>query len=195
MFGSTIWDMIPYEDFKNGSSVLSYKYRFNALEKNNFPGSIKLVQYQIVEDLDQAREIFEKYLAQGEEGIILKDFSGKWEDKRVKHQLKFKAELDCDLEIIGYEEGTGKYAGKLGAFILSSRSNGKEVLTVKVGSGFNDDNRVDFWNIRDSLIGKIVAVAYNAKIKNKQGGISLFLPTFLEIREDKNIADLEENIA
>jgi hypothetical protein len=32
-------------------------------------------------------------------------------------------------------------------------------------------------------------VKYNARIKNKQGEESLFLPVFVEVREDKNDAD------
>jgi hypothetical protein len=34
-----------------------------------------------------------------------------------------------------------------------------------------------------------VAVKYNARIKNKQGEESLFLPVFVEIRDDKDVAD------
>ena len=39
------------------------------------------------------------------------------------------------------------------------------------------------------LLGKIVAVKYNARIKNNRGDESLFLPIFVEIREDKDVAD------
>ena len=194
MVGATIWDMIPYEDFKIGCCSLSYKDRFELVQNLPIGGRIKIVKFHNVETLDNAREIFEYYLNQGEEGIILKDLSGKWEDKRVKHQLKFKAELDCDLEVVGYEEGTGKYVGKLGALVCRSRSTDQDVLEVSVGSGFDDASRDSLWNIRNSLVGRIVAVTYNAKITNKQGGISLFLPRFVELREDKDIADRQEDI-
>jgi hypothetical protein len=63
-------------------------------------------------------------------------------------------------------------------------------LKVSVGSGFNDDQR----NQGDELVGKIVAVKYNAKIVNKQGEVSLFLPIFIEIRNDKDVADLNKDI-
>jgi ATP-dependent DNA ligase len=133
--------------------------------------------------------MFEGYLADGQEGIILKDLNGEWENKRAKHQIKFKGELECDLEIVALEEGTGKYAGKLGAMVCRSRSEDGKVLTVSVGSGFNDDHRNNFWNIRDTLVGKIVAVKYNMRIKNKLGEESLFLPIFVEVRDDKDVAD------
>lgn len=191
---ATLWDAISYEDFKNGISNTSYKDRFESLQNAASYSGIQVVEYQTVQSIEEARIIFEHYLNQGQEGIILKDLSGKWEDKRVKHQIKFKGELECDLEIIGYEEGTGKYSNKLGALVCRSRSSDSKPITVSIGSGFNDDHRAEFWSIRDSLIGKIVAVKYNARIKNKQGEESLFLPIFLELREDKDIADSESNI-
>lgn len=191
---ATLWDAISYEDFKNGVSNTSYKDRFKSLQNAHSYNGIQVVEYQTVQSIEDARTIFEHYLNQGQEGIILKDLNGKWENKRVKHQVKFKGELECDLEVIGYEEGTGKYVGKLGALVCSSRSSDAKPITVSIGSGFNDDQRTEFWNIRDSLIGKIVAVKYNARIKNKQGEESLFLPIFLELREDKDMADTENNI-
>jgi hypothetical protein len=56
-----------------------------------------------------------------------------------------------------------------------------------VGSGFNDEHRKNYKH--QDLVGKIVAVKYNARIKNKAGDESLFLPVFVELRQDKDIAD------
>jgi ATP-dependent DNA ligase len=87
------------------------------------------------------------------------------------------------------EEGTGKYAGKLGAVVCRSRQEDGKSITVNVGSGFNDDHRTTLWGDRDNLVGKIVAVKYNMRIKNKAGEESLFLPIFVEVRDDKDVAD------
>jgi hypothetical protein len=61
------------------------------------------------------------------------------------------------------------------------------IVKVNVGSGFNDAQRKQYW--KENLVDKIVAVKYNARIKNKQGEESLFLPVFVEIRDDKDVAD------
>jgi ATP-dependent DNA ligase len=186
---ATLWDIIPYENFMAGVSNHTYQTRFGVLESLPLSGRIRLVENKIVESFDDARTLFESYLAEGQEGIILKDLSGIWQDKRVKTQVKFKAELDCDLRIVGIQPGTGKYEGLVGALLCESEDG---IIKVDVGSGLSDDDRKDFTN--DSPVGKIATVLYNARIKNKQGEESLFLPRLVEIREDKNIADLSEKI-
>ena len=191
---ATVWDVIDYEDFTVGYSSVPYRDRFERITSTIFTDAVRVVEHQMVESIIEAREVFDRYLAEGQEGIILKAGDAPWENKRVKHQLKFKGELECDLRIVGYEEGTGKYVGRLGAIICESGSTDNRVLTVNVGSGFSDDLRTDLWNIRDELLGKIVALKYNSRIKNKQGGDSLFLPIFLEIREDKTDADEYKDI-
>ena len=130
----------------------------------------------------------EGLLSQGQEGIILKDRQGQWEDKRTKSQIKFKGELECDLKIVGIQAGTGKYEGMLGAILCESKDG---IVKVSVGSGFNDEHRQTYG---DELIGKIVAVKYNARITNKDGEESLFLPIFVEVREDKTVADSSKDI-
>jgi hypothetical protein len=185
---ATVWDMIPYAYFVDGYCPISYVTRFMRLEECIIKNRIDLVPSIVVDSLDEAQAIFEQYLADGKEGIILKDRNGVWEDKRSKGQIKFKGELECDLKIVGFEQGTGKYSGQLGAIVCESSDS---VIKVNVGSGFNDAQRLSF---SQEIIGKIVAVKYNARIKNKQGEESLFLPIFIEIREDKDVADSSEGI-
>ena len=186
---ATVWDVIDYEDFTVGYSGVPYRERFERIASSLRSDAVHLVEHQMVESITEAREVFDSYLAQGEEGIILKNGNAVWENKRVKHQLKFKGELECDLQIVDVQEGTGKYVGMLGAIVCQSGSDDGKTVTVSVGSGFSDDHRINLWNIRNELLGKIVALKYNSRIKNKQGGDSLFLPIFLEIREDKTDAD------
>jgi hypothetical protein len=191
---ATVWDVIPYVLFGDGYCGTPYSTRFSSLKTlvDKIPPQGKkiwLVSSDMVENIDQANAKFEEYLALGLEGIILKDGSGVWEDKRAKHQIKFKGELECDLRIVGIEEGTGKYEGMLGA-ILCESSDG--VIKVRVGSGFNDDQRKTL--IKENLLDKVAAVKYNTRIKNKLGEESLFLPIILEIRDDKEVADSSKEI-
>ena len=188
---ATVWDVIPFLYFQDGECNTPYSKRFDSLKalvEKNKPSKVSLVFSVEAPTITEATTIFERFLAMGQEGIILKDKRGIWENKRSKTQIKFKGELECDLKIVGIEEGTGKYAGMLGAILLES-SDG--VIKVRAGSGFTDDQRK---TLGKEIIGKIAAIKYNMRIKNKAGEESLFLPIVLEIREDKEVADSSKDI-
>jgi ATP-dependent DNA ligase len=185
MVEAVIWDIIPLEHFKLGESNLSYESRFEILQNLEMPERVSLIENIEVASEDEAHHLFEEYFSKGEEGIILKDITKGWEDKRVKHQVKFKGELECDLLCVDWQEGTGKNVGKLGALVLESSD---KLVKVNVGSGFTDEQRDKY--TMNNTVGKIVAVKYNAKIQDKKTGeFSLFLPVFIELREDKDVAD------
>lgn len=187
---ATVWDIIPYVMFETGYCATPYSQRIDTLATllaTHEPEKVYLVQKTTVENIEEANAIFERYLSMGQEGIILKDLSGVWEDKRSKTQIKFKGELECDLKIVGIEEGTGKYAGMLGAILCESDDG---VIKVRAGSGFSDEQRKQ----GKEVIGKIAAIKYNTRIKNKAGEESLFLPIVLEIRDDKTVADSSKDI-
>lgn len=185
---AVLWDLIPYVSFVDGHCPTPYSIRFGSLQVMKLPKKLSLVEHTVVPDMAAATRLFEGYLADGQEGIILKDLSGEWEDKRSKTQIKFKGELECDLKIVSIEEGTGKYAGMLGAIQCESADG---VVKVSVGSGFNDEQRK---TLGKEIVGKIAAIKYNMRIKNKAGEESLFLPIVLEIRDDKEVADTAEVI-
>ena len=188
---ATLWDQIPYEDFVAGKCYQSYNYRYGRLLylSDRFPiDKIRIVETFDVYSIEQTQEIFQNYLNDGFEGIILKDPNSLWENKRSKGQIKFKAELDCDLKVLSVLSGTGKYSDMIGSLYCESADG---VVKVYVGSGFTDEQRnappSDYYD-------KIIAVKYNARITNVKDGESLFLPIFLEIREDKDTADLAKDI-
>jgi len=190
---ATLWDAISYESFKSGIDKHPYKNRLATLceaiytvkvEHKPVGHYVSIVWSKKVDTQYEAQKIFEKFLSEGQEGTILKGMDAIWEDKRSKEQIKFKGELECDLRVVDWEEGTGKNLGRLGALVCESE-DGK--IRVNVGSGYTDDQRDSY---SKKVIGKIATVKYNARIKDKGGNVeSLFLPVFIELREDKDIAD------
>lgn len=187
---ATLWDHIPYMYFVSGECPTSYKERFAKFKWGiDFPKKIQLVPNFIVENIEEAQAKFKEYYDIGEEGIILKDIHAPWENKRSKSLIKFKGELECDLKIVDVEDGTGKYEGLLGALVCESEDG---VIKVNVGSGFSDEDRAKIK--KQDVVGKVVAIKYNARIRSKHEGESLFLPIFVEIREDKNQADSSRSI-
>jgi hypothetical protein len=189
---ATIWDLIPYSDFTAGVCKVPYSQRLESLcvmVDTYQPKKVGLVDRWEVATIEEANTLFEGLLADGQEGIILKCRNGIWEDKRSKTQIKFKGELECDLKIVAVEEGKGKAAGMLGAIICESADG---VVKVNVGSGFTEEHRKKYW--AENLVDRIVAIKYNSRITNKQGEESLFLPVFIELRDDKTVADTSKVI-
>ena len=195
---ATVWDAIPVENFVEGIYSVAYESRFTRLvgAHKQFSESSRQLSHLIspvlteyVKNDYEARRMFERFLAEGQEGTILKDRNAVWEDKRSKGSIKFKGELEADMRIIGWELGTGKNSNRLGALVVSSE-DGK--IVVNVGTGFTDADRD---SIQPNVVGKIASIKYNARIQDKKGNTeSLFLPVFVEIREDKDTADLSISI-
>jgi len=194
----TLWDAIPFTGFQAGVYKTPYNERFMELMQNvDFLKGISTIGHLVdivwtkeVKTQLEAQKIFEKFLDEGQEGTILKSKTNIWEDKRSKEQIKFKGELECDLVVVGWEEGTGKNVGRLGALVCES-SDG--LIQVNVGSGYSDEQRKEY--TKKYTNGKIVTVKYNARIKDRGDGVErLFLPTFIEMREDKNEADSSKRI-
>lgn len=182
---ATIWDCIPYLYFIEGHYANGYGRRYSLLEslvELGAPEKVSIVETWEVENYEEAQTLFQQLMERGEEGIILKDKNSPWEDKRSKGQIKFKGELECDLKIVGIKPHK-KHPEWLGSVECESADG---VIKVNVGSGFDEDARKV---LGEEIVGKIVAVKYNMRIKDKNGIESLFLPIVLEIREDKTVAD------
>ncbi len=196
---ATVWDAITMAGFQAGVEAVAYNDRLTRLydcldaqqrDQRQLAHLVRLVETRAVNNDYEARKMFEQLLADGQEGIILKTRDGIWENKRSKGLIKFKGELECDLRVVDWEEGTGKNVGRLGALVLESACGG---LRVNVGTGFSDADRASI--TAGNSIGRIVAVKYNARITDKNSGTeSLFLPVFVEFRSDKSEADSIKDI-
>jgi hypothetical protein len=181
---AVVWDLVPLDFFRTGQCLLSYEERLKLLGTESH-GHVNPAHTSTVRSMEEAQELYQQKLAEGEEGLVLKDPRGPWEDKRVKHQVKMKAELEADLRVTGVVPGTGKYKGKIGSLMVESVDG---VVKSAVGTGLDDEERS--WDPKEFL-GKIVSVKYNALIDDKKTGHkSLFLPVFMEIRDDKKEADV-----
>lgn len=90
------------------------------------------VETAIVENEDAVMPIFNRYRAAGFEGAMLRNLNGKYVNKRSYDLLKVKEFDDAEFEIVGIDEGRGKLAGHVGAFICRT-GDGKEFLAKMSG--------------------------------------------------------------
>ena len=203
-FMFNIFDIDSLSTLRLGKGTSLYSARRERLESLFFDNQevlqldredkkhIELADMWICDDISKMNDIYDKIVKTGGEGIIAKQ-DGVYECKRSKLWIKFKEICDCDLIVTGFIPGEGRREGYVGS-IECTDSTGK--LKVNVGSGFTDAD-LEILNERlknDELIGKIAAVRYNERITDKHGNESLFLPRFIEVRDDKNIADTIESI-
>jgi DNA ligase-1 len=185
-----VFDIEKSEVLKSGKGTTPFLKRRKELEfLTSFlseNGPVKLARQWVVESMEETHEIYGLIVSMGGEGVILKPEDHVYECKRSRNWVKLKQIQDCDLEITGWFPGEGKREGFIGGFICKDSSG---TLEVRIGSGFTDKDLQELSQNPDSLIGKIAAIQYNEPITDKFGGRSLFLPRFIEIRNDKNQAD------
>lgn len=182
----TVFDIIPREDFDSDNPKIPYSERRKMLDIfSKFvsdDGTLRVlpVLYQGDDQL-VIDKLLGQMVAEDKEGLML---NTDVPYKRTRHKgiLKIKRFYTMDLKIIGYEEGTGRLEGTLGALVLEYKGN-----TVKVGSGFTDEQRTEFWANRNDIIGSLCEVKYKEISSDKNTGLeSLQFPVFVQMRFDKS---------
>ena len=192
-----LFDILPLKEFNNGKSILTSierKEHLNELAKS-FDDAIKLVDYEIINfDNDDGKAKFsnmnKEALEKGFEGLMIKPNDNFYECKRSHAWLKIKPFIEVTLKVIDIQEGSGKHEGKLGAFHVEGKDDGK-FFSLSVGSGLTDDDRERFWAAKDKLIGRMVEIRADAITQSIEGEhYSLRFPRFKNFRgfkEDEKI--------
>ena len=180
-----IFDFLPKSEFTEGESKLTYKDRLAALyELDKKISDMELGSVTTVNVLytgtDQTKIDYylDMMVSEDKEGLMLNRDS-KYSCKRHNGILKIKRFYTVDLKVTSVEEGSGRLSGKLGAFVVDYKGN-----PLNVGSGMTDQQRDDFWLIRDEMPGRVIEVKYKEESSDKKTGLfSLQFPIFVALRE------------
>ena len=177
------FDCIDLEEWKNEEGVTPWTERRKKLEEilKNYTDSDDKPLYVAPilysgNDLNMALSLLAKARENKEEGVMLRFNDSKYEFKRSNELLKFKVMSEMDVYIKGYEEGTNKNVGKLGAFICEIDHPEFGHLEMKVGSGYSDEDRISYWEQKDELIGRVLEMQYFEVTSNADGGKSVRFP-------------------
>ena len=186
----SVFDIVPLDDFERGywnaqqhkrlAILEEYREVFDTTECVRIMDGIE-VDLSISEGHDILRRYANDAVVAGFEGIMIKDVEAPYECKRSTFWMKWKPTITVDLTIVGFEEGTGRNAGRLGAIICEGVDDGR-TINVNVGSGLSDLNRDEYWSARDQLLGDVVEVQADAVTQNQDGTYSLRFPRFLRFR-------------
>jgi DNA ligase-1 len=184
-----VFDLEDAETLKTGKGVIPFEARRTSLEAvfaSNKTTSVILAESFLAKEKEEIYDYYKQIVSKGGEGVILKNPNHVYETKRSKNWIKLKEVNECDLVIKGWYPGEGKREGFIGGFICEDLSG---TLKVKIGSGFTDDDLKELSQNPDSHVNKICSVQYNVIISDKNGNWSLFLPRFIELRNDKTQPD------
>jgi bifunctional non-homologous end joining protein LigD len=138
-----IFDILEYEEDGKFVQQLPWMERKHLLQKMFSSKKFDYVKLTDTAITHQGREALRKEQHDLErEGVIHKRVSAPYqEDTRSPDWRKDKFSNTADLCIIGYEKGTGRLTGQLGAVYTAAWNQNGLVYTGKVGTGFDDIER------------------------------------------------------
>ena len=181
-----VFDMFPLDEFWNGQSKETYSERLvnyilplrNKTTSNHFENVSVVPMFYNGYDHSEIWNWLDYAENNDMEGVII-NLDTPYECKRSKNLIKVKKFYTYDLEIVDVEEGDGRNKGTLGALVVKYKDN-----TVNVGSGFTDEERKNFWENREDIIGRVIEVKYKEITTDKKTGLeSLQFPVFCGLRE------------
>ena len=116
---------------------------------------LRVTKQTKVQTEEEVFKMFDGLVAKGAEGVMLRCPGSPYDPKRSAHLLKVKPFFDAECKIIGYKSGTGKYAGKLGAFQCETIKAPNAKFFI---SGMTDEVRDNYKKTHP--IGTIVTYTY-----------------------------------
>lgn len=196
-----LWDYITEEEYAVAKAKTKVKnktpyiVRFNTLKgivfdkcKNN---KVRIIPGADVHSLEEAAQYCANVMGQGLEGAILKDLNGVFVNSTSKHQLKMKLEIDIEVRVTSFTEGTPgtKRAATFGSMNFAT-DDGQIQGSC---SGFTDKELEEINNNREDWIGAIITVTANDITKGRDSEhYALSHPRFKERRNDKTETDTLE---
>ena len=136
-----------------------YSMRRDFLDGLEPSGEMKIVESIVIEDKEELLETHSSFVGEGYEGTILRNHDGIYRfGYRSDDLLKYKDFEDAEFEIVGYNEGAGKFKGTP---IWICKHECGDTFNV-TPTGTLADRRDMFVNV-DTYIGKNLTVKYIGK--------------------------------
>jgi DNA ligase-1 len=131
----------------------------------------RVLEHRPCEGRDDLVAELRRIEALGGEGLMLRRPGSRYEVGRSETLLKVKSFLDTEARIVGYQAGTGRHKGRLGALEVELPDGTR----FKVGTGMSDAERET-----PPAIGEVITVRYQ---ELTDAGVPRF-PTYVGPRAD-----------
>jgi len=151
-----IYDLPSYAGSTFAERTATLAKALAATDDASPPSPLVYVDTALVDDEIDLQVAFRAYLAQGYEGVMARNAPSKYENKRSYGLQKVKEFKEGDFTVVGIEEGKGKLAGHVGAFVFKAE-NGEEFRAKMKG-----DTALlkGYFENPDSVMGRVVEVHY-----------------------------------
>lgn len=143
---------------------MGYELRYKVIQQFASPTVHIEEAFEIVATDENIKAMFEKFLEEGEEGLMIRTLGVPYENKRSWALVKCKIFEDSEFEVVGFEESTRR--GMVGAVIckldtrLAYDRNGKQITTFKAGLKMSHEEAIKIWNNQAKYIGLRGTVEY-----------------------------------
>ena len=175
------WQNIRFMVFDLPEHLGDFSERISAMHsiitKVNSP-HLQMVEQNRIVNLSVLAARLDKVVNAKGEGLMLHHQAAFYQFGRSNKLLKLKKHYDSEATVLAHLPGKGKYKGKMGALLVQT----KEGIRFKIGTGFNDQQRMT-----PPPIGCIITFKYFGK---SQKGVPKFA-SFMRIR---HINSLESSI-
>lgn len=131
-----------------------YEKRNAFLQRFASKNVIIVPSYRIIATDANIKTFLEKFLAEGHEGLMIRQLYIPYEYKRTWQLCKVKVFEDEEFKLVGFEED--KRGGFVGAFTMQIGDS-----TFNAGaSGQSEEERAYIWTHQDEFIGKMATVCF-----------------------------------
>lgn len=152
-----IYDMVNSDPFLKRNAAIE-----NAFASKDFKYLKRVITYIMLEG--EHKDFFDRFVKEGYEGAMVRNTYSLYVNKRSYDLQKVKEFDDNEFEIIGIDEGRGKLAGHVGAFVCKM-ADGKEFLAKMSG----DTGKLrDYFQDHSLWKGKKLTVQYQG-LTGKEG--------------------------
>ncbi len=138
---SEAWREVSYQIFEVPDQPGGLLERLNTLKEyltlQPLP-QVRIIAQHPITNLASLQDFEAHVLAQGGEGLVLKDPAQPYQTGRLAHALKRKPSQDDECLITGFTAGKGKYSGQVGALRCDWVDAHGVTRPLKIGSGLND---------------------------------------------------------
>ena len=185
-----VFDMLTLQEFDEQKGEIPLRIRYeNSISALHVAGCneniIEVLGQDIISNVEYFNKLNDEATAAGHEGIMIRKNSG-YKGKRSKDILKVKKFHDAEYKVVGatngdirvVEDGREKTINCLSNITIIHKGN-----KVGVGSVFSIDQRKEFYEDHNKILGKTVTVQYFEESQNKDGEWSLRFPVLKHIYE------------